>query len=253
MVNSNPWIEFYQPKPNSRLILYCLPYAGGGAQIFMKWNNFLPEQVEVCPIQLPGRWTRYREQPFKKITDLVNALIEKLPVHTNKQFALFGHSLGAIIAFEFCRKLRKIKGPKPVKLFIAGRSAPQIPLKHEPISKLPNHEFIDKINTYYNGIPDELLHNYELLELLLPVMRADMEMDETYSYLSEPPLDFPFSAFGGLQDPNELQEDLEAWKEHTTSSFTLHMIEGKHFFIHTAEQIFLQKLSNELNKITSDK
>ena len=84
-------------------------------------------------------------------------------------------------------------------------------------------------------------------------MRADMEMDETYSYLSEPPLDFPFSAFGGLQDPNELQEDLEAWKEHTTSSFTLHMIEGKHFFIHTAEQIFLQKLSNELNKITSDK
>lgn len=240
-----PWIAFRKPNPKARLRLFCFPYAGTGAAIFRGWPEGLPADVEVCPVQYPGRGTRPMETPFTEISSLVPALAEGVMPLLDKPFAFFGHSLGALIAFELARALRRQSDAQPVRLFVSADRAPRSPRRGPPIHALPDADFLDEL-ARLNGTPGNLLDDAELMQIMLPVLRADFAAYETYVYSAEPPLACPISGLGGLQDDRVRSSDLETWREETDRSFSLRMFPGGHFFLNTAQPLLLQALSQDL-------
>lgn len=239
------WIA--RPRPNSQagLRLFCFPYSGAGASVFYPWSDVLPATVEVYPVQFPGRETRLAEPPFTRLAPLVQAAAQALLPYLDRPFAFFGHSLGALVSFELVRHLRRQRGPGPVHLFVSGHDAPQIPDCNPPIHNLPEPEFVEKLRRL-NGMSEEVLENAELMQLLLPILRADFAVCETYRYEADRPLDCPISAFGGLQDAYVSRENLEAWRAQTDNSFSLRLFPGDHFYLNTDRSLLLRVLAREL-------
>src|SRR5689334_12399770 len=231
---TTPWFTSQRPNAGARLRLFCFPYAGGGAAIYRLWPQSLPSEVEACMAQLPGRGTRLREEPFTNLDALVAAVAEAIAPLLDKPFALFGHSMGAMISFELARRLREQGQPQPSHLFISGRRAPQLP-NDDPISyNLPDAELGQEL-LRLNGTPKEVLEHPELMELMLPLLRADFSVVETYDYRPGVPLDCPLTVFGGLRDAEVSREQLDAWREQTTGEFALRMLPGDHFFLSDAQ------------------
>ena len=213
--------------------------------MFREWSDGLPADVEVCPIQFPGRGTRLMEPPYSRLSLLVEALIRALLPLLDKPFALFGHSLGSLVSFELARQIWANHQVRPVRLFVSAGPAPQIPRRNSPIHDLPEKEFMAELRRL-NGIPAELLSNKELMDIVLPSLRADFALFESYRYLSGPPLNCPISTFGGLNDNRVNHDDLEAWRDQTTASFTIRMFPGDHFFLKSTQPLLLRALSQEL-------
>jgi medium-chain acyl-[acyl-carrier-protein] hydrolase len=186
------------------------------------------------------------ERLFTEMPPLVQVLAPALSSLLDKPFVIFGHSLGALIGFELARQLRRQYGVSPVRLFISAGRAPQIPRRDPPIHTLPPKEFLVEVRRL-NGIPTELLEHEELMEIVLPILRADFALYETYEYSAEPPLNCPISTFGGLQDGKVSRSDLEAWRDETTACLSLRMFAGDHFFLNTARPLLLQMISQELH------
>jgi medium-chain acyl-[acyl-carrier-protein] hydrolase len=247
--NANPWVTFFRPNPRARLRLFCFPYAGGSSLIYRQWPEGLPADVELCAVQLPGRGSRLREPAFRQMPTLVERLAEVLPPLFDRPFAFFGHSMGASMAFELARRLRSDHAPEPCHLFVSGRRAPQTPDTDPPSYQLPEPVFIEELRRL-NGTPQEVLEHPEMMQLLLPVLRADFELIQTYTYEPGPPLTCPISAFGGLQDLDAGRDLLELWREQTTAAFSLQMLPGDHFFPHTARPILLESISRKLHQHT---
>jgi medium-chain acyl-[acyl-carrier-protein] hydrolase len=247
--NANPWVTFFRPNSRARLRLFCFPYAGGSSLIYRQWPEGLPPDVELCAVQLPGRGSRLREPAFRQMTTLVERLAEVLPPLFDRPFAFFGHSMGASMAFELARRLRSDRAPEPCHLFVSGRRAPQTPDTDPPSYQLPEPVFIEELRRL-NGTPQEVLEHPEMMQLLLPVLRADFELIQTYTYEPGPPLTCPISAFGGLQDLDAGRDLLELWREQTTAAFSLQMLPGDHFFPHTARPILLESISRKLHRHT---
>jgi medium-chain acyl-[acyl-carrier-protein] hydrolase len=241
----NSWVTCPKPNPQANLRLFCFPYAGGSSLIFRKWSDSLPLNVEVCPVELPGRGSQMKLTPFTRLESLVEALAQAIKPHLDKPFAFFGHSMGALINFELARLLRKQYTLEPVHLFVSARRAPQIPNTKPPIHTLGDSEFKEELRRL-NGTPKAVLENAELMELLVPIVRADFAVLETYVYSYEPPLDFPITTFGGLEDTEANYEELEAWREQTNSAFSLEMLPGDHFFINSAQSLLLERLAQRM-------
>ena len=239
------WLPHRKCNPGARLRLFCFPYAGGGAVVYRKWSQSLPATVEVCPVELPGRASRLQEPPFTKLLPLVHSLAQAIRAHLDKPFAFFGHSMGGVIGFELARHLRDEYGFGPSHLFVSGCPAPEMVNLDPPTFNLPEPEFFEELRRL-NGTPKEVLEHPELMQLMLPLLRADFELTETYVYSSGRPLDCPISAFGGLRDDVVSREQLEAWLHHTSAGFSLRMFPGDHFFLQTAQTHLLRVLSDEL-------
>lgn len=245
----NPWVTTPKPNPHARLRLFCFPYAGSGALTFRSWAfSGISPSVEVCPIELPGRGLRMKEEPFTRMLPLVQAIAPALLPYLDAPFAFFGHSMGGLISFELARLLRRNYGYSPSHLFISGRRAPQVPDPDPPIHALPHSEFLGELRRL-NGTPEAVLQNEELMQLLLPTLRADFAVLETYVYTPEPPLDCPITTFGGLQDQEVCCEVLEAWREQTHAAFSLQMFPGDHFFLHASQSRMLQSLNQTLTQM----
>lgn len=239
-----------KPNPQANLRLFCFPYAGGGALSFRSWCDELPLPVEVCPIELPGRGARLMETPFARLDPLVFSLAEAILPKLTKPFAFFGHSMGALVCFELARLLRRDYGLSPVHLFVSGHRAPQLPDPDLPIHALPEQAFLEELRRY-NGTPEEVLDNAEFMQLFLPILRADFAAIENYVYVPAPALDCPIDAFGGLQDWKASCDELEPWKEQTNATFSLQMLPGDHFFLHSARSLLLELLSRKLEGIVN--
>lgn len=248
---TSPWITCPSPNSLASLRLFCFPYAGGSAFSFRNWSEQLPHTVEVCPIELPGRGMRIKDPTFTQMPLLIEELAQSLLPHLDKPFIFLGHSLGAIISFELTRFLRKIDACTPMQLFVSGHCAPQISYSIPPIHTLSDTEFIDGLSRLH-GTPEAALSNKELMQLLLPALRADFAIFSDYTYRPEPPLNLPITVFGGLQDPSASREMLESWHVQTNAAFNMQMFPGDHFFIHTAQSLLLDTLSQTLNKITDN-
>lgn len=245
-IAASSWIAVPRPNPRARVRLFCFPYGGGGASIFRTWPQNLPDAVEVCGIQLPGRENRIREAPFTDVLGVVNTLAEILRPCLTFPFAFFGHSLGAFIGFELARQLRKQNAQGPIHLFVSGQRAPQIPDTLPPLYQLPDREFIEQVHRRYDAIPQVVLQSAELMQILLPLLRADLTMNDTYVYTDDRPLDCPITCFGGQGDPETTNETLAAWREQTCSNFKLKMFLGDHFFIQSEQASVLRALGEEL-------
>lgn len=242
---STPWIAYAKPNPQAYLRLFCLPYAGGAASIYREWSLLLPQTIEVWPIQLPGRESRIRESSINRVTPLVEAITSALIPYLDKPFAIWGHSMGALLAFEVVRQLRRENHKEPVHLFVSAHRAPQRPNLFPLIHQLPDVEFVRELRQL-NGTPDEVLQHEELMELLLPVLRNDFTLVETYSYKEEPPLNCSLSAFGGLQDHKVHSDEVKAWAEQTKNTFRVRMFPGDHFFLHQHRTQLLSLLVQDL-------
>ncbi|MDM9383687.1 beta-ketoacyl synthase N-terminal-like domain-containing protein [Chlorogloeopsis sp. ULAP01] len=243
---ANLWIANLHSNPKAHLRLFCFPYAGAGASIFSAWAKELTPEIEVCPIQLPGRENRLQEAPFTGLSRLIQTLVPLLNPYLDIPFALFGHSLGALIAFELARELRRRNLPSPLVLFVSGSRAPQILDTGFLIHRFPEPLFIETLRTI-SGIPEKVLQNQELMQLLLPTLRADFAILETFLYVNEKPLDSPIYAFGGIQDTKVSQQELAAWSEQT-HQFKLNMFPGDHFFCDSDRKLVLQVIAQEVQK-----
>jgi medium-chain acyl-[acyl-carrier-protein] hydrolase len=240
-------------KPASaRLRLFCLPNAGGGVALLHAWLRGLPPQVDLCPIQLPGRESRRMEKSYVRMETLVGALAEAIQPWLDIPFAFFGHSLGALVSFELVRELRRRNMASPAQLFVSARPAPQFHRSLRPMHQLPEPEFIAELIKRYDAIPAAILADPELMQLFLPILRADLEIMETYVYQAEPPLQNPISVFGGLQDRTVGADHLEAWKQQTSNSFRLRMFPGDHFFPRNARTELLEAITEDLSLWTRD-
>jgi medium-chain acyl-[acyl-carrier-protein] hydrolase len=214
--------------------LFCFPYAGSGGSVFHAWGGDFPAEIEVAAAVLPGREQRAKEPPETNLMRLVGRLAESLSPVLDRPFAFFGHSLGALTAFELTRELRRRGLPIPRHLFVAARPAPQDPPPDGPLHQLPHDEFVAEVCRRFNGIPAIVLREEELMRMFVPILRADFALVETYRYRSEPPLDCPLTAFAGAEDRTASPSALERWREHTRVAFELQTIEGGHFFLQTA-------------------
>jgi medium-chain acyl-[acyl-carrier-protein] hydrolase len=245
-----PWLAYYKPNPQAEMRLFCFPYAGGSAAIFRAWVDQLPKNLEICPIQLPGRGTRLSDQTFTRLMPMVEAMAPALRPYCDRPFAFFGHSMGAAIAFELARHLRQRYLCEPVHLFVSGRSAPQFP-RTEPFTyDLPDQQFIDEVRRL-NGTPKEVLEHPELMEFMLPLLRADFSVIQTYAYVAGEPLNCSVTAFGGLLDGEVTREGLDGWSSHTTGRFSLRMLPGDHFFLQTSQDLLLKAVTYDLNQATA--
>ncbi len=246
----SPWVQIRRPRPAARLRLICLPHAGGGASSYRDWAAHLPDDVEVVPVQLPGRESRFAEPPIESMGQLVYSLLDGLAGHLIAPFALFGHSMGALIGFELARRL-PARGLAPVHLFASGCRAPHLPSRSPDWHTLPDPEFLAAI-TDLGGIPPELLAQRELLDMMLPTLRSDCILTETYVCHPQAPLGCPVTAFGGLRDNEVPPEDIRAWSQHTTGSFRAHLLPGDHFFVNTARSDLFRLVISGLRRGGSD-
>lgn len=245
-VMNTPWI-FPSPvggQPACRL--FCFPYAGGGASVFRQWQQQMPPSVQVCAIQLPGRETRMAEAPHTDLATLVEQLFAALGPLLKTPFALFGHSLGAKIAFVLARHAQKQRCPIR-HLFVAGCRAPHL-REPRPLHHLPEPDFIEALRRYA-ATPESLLTNRELMALYLPLLRADFTLDETYVYQPDVPLHCPLSVYGGEDDLEARPEELDAWRQHCSATFCRHMFPGDHFFIKSAQALLLAQLHRDLSTL----
>jgi medium-chain acyl-[acyl-carrier-protein] hydrolase len=179
---------------------------------------------------------------------LVHVLGDVIQPHLMRPFAFFGHSMGALIGFELTRYLRCQGALLPMQLFVSAHRAPHLPDPKPPIYDLPDAQFLEELRLL-NGMPGEVLENAELMELMLPLLRADFAIAETYAYTDDAPLSCPISAFGGLEDDEVSQEETAAWRKQTLNAFTLRMLPGDHFFLFKQRSALLQAISEDVTHL----
>ena len=248
--NTNAWFVCTQANPEADTRLFLFPYVGGGPALFRKWSAKPLEHTEAWSAHYPGRGSRHSEAPVKQITTLAERLSQAIQPLLDKPFALFGHSLGGLVAFELARYLRKNNLPQPIILFVSACGAPHLPDPHPSIHALPDSEFIEALKEL-NGIPSELFHQSDVIQLLIPILRSDLEAIESYLYTpDESPLNCPIIAFGGLDDPRVSRERLEGWISHTDSSFKSQYFPGDHFFINTARESIMASITAEIKALS---
>src|SRR5215475_14273380 len=244
----NKWILLPRPNPAAALRLFCFHYAGGNAQVFYNWFRHLPPSLEVGAIQLPGRGHRLGEPHIRGLLPLSRIVAQELLPYLDKPFVFFGHSLGALLCFETARSLRRETRRQPAHLFVSATEAPHRRRMEEPLSGLPKSELVKKLHEF-NGAPVEVLQNDELLDLMMPTIRADFELCETYEYHQETPLECPMTIYGGLEDHEVEAERLAAWSEMTRGASEIRMFPGGHFYINTSQATFLQTFAGDLLRL----
>lgn len=221
-----------------RLRVFCYPHAGGAATRFAGWRSELPDDIQLYGVQLPGRGRRLREPVIDEWRVLVPLVGEALRPKLDRPFLFFGHSVGAALAFEVSRWLRRQYGLMPVHLFVSGRRAPRTPSSSTRRHTLPDAEFLAAL-AELGGMPLEVLREPDLLPLVLPALRADVRLSELHSYVPDRPLSCPISVLCGSEDPETSGEAAARWREETIASCAIHTFPGGHFFIdpHKAEVV----------------
>jgi medium-chain acyl-[acyl-carrier-protein] hydrolase len=240
-----PWFSCLEPRPRSHIRLFCFPYAGGGAAIFRGWPALLPPEIEVWVVHLPGREQRISEVPHTSVPSLVAAICDEFAEDRDRRFAFFGHSMGALVAFEVVRRLRHLQLPGPECLVVSAHPAPHLVDLHEHLADLPDTAFIQAVREL-NGTPLELFDDPELLDLVLPLLRADFKAIESYVYGAEEPLPCPIIAYTGTEDAEVPAEEVAPWQEHTTSRFRLRFFPGDHFFLQDETETLVPLIAQDV-------
>lgn len=238
---SSKWFVRPQTKSEATTRLFFFPYAGGGPTVFTKWCADLPSHIEGIVVHYPGRGSRFNEPAIKEMSRMVTELSQAIQPLLDHPFAFFGHSMGGLIAFELARNLRT---QPPNHLFVSACGSPHLPDPNLKIHNLPDDEFMSELDKL-NGIPAEL-KNPEAMSLLLPIVRADFQLVETYEYHPDEPLEIPISAFGALDDPRVNRERIDAWAIHTQAKFESLFFSGGHFFINEAREHILKLVIKEI-------
>jgi medium-chain acyl-[acyl-carrier-protein] hydrolase len=236
-----------QPTAEIGLRLFCFPYAGGSATIYRAWQQHAPAWLQICPVEIPGRGRLSAEPLPSSIVSLAEDLSSALYPLANIPFALFGHSMGAAIAYEVASRLENVGRRQLRKLFVSGARAPYLPPKRTPVSHLPDEDFMDRLRNL-NGTPTEVLENRELMEVMMPLLRADFAMCERYRLQRPSILRTSITALYGDKDEDVLEQDVNAWRRLTSNAFHSLEFPGDHFFINENEIAVVDVIAEELRQ-----
>lgn len=237
------WVLRPRRRPGARLRLYCLPYAGGGASVYYTWAQLVPPDIEVCSIQLPGRENRLAEPPYRDAAALARELIHVLADSMQRPFAVYGHSMGALLGFELARQTALAGMPAPSRLFVGGSRPPSNPHRQPPLRDAADADILAEMHRL-GGTPPAVLDSRELMALALPLLRADFAVHETYQ--REGVVDVPITAFCGASDGDVSAEEMSGWARHTSRAFRLHLLQGDHFFLRTSRDAQLALMIADL-------
>ncbi|MFI7000142.1 thioesterase II family protein [Nocardia sp. NPDC050175] len=239
-IDARKWMP-YPSAGGAPTTLYCLPHAGAGASTYLPWRKELQPDVDVVPLQPPGREMRMRDEPFENLTPLLNDLLAAMDGVWQEPFALFGHSLGALVAFELARRLSAGEGPRPAHLIVSGRRAPQHPSRL-PWIRMADDPMLLEIVRRLGGTPDEILDDEQMRQTVLTLMRADLGVDQTYRYRPDPPLDVPITVLSGSTDSHVTMAELEPWAECGSAGVDIRLVPGGHFFVVTQRETVLRRV-----------
>ncbi|HYM75981.1 MAG TPA: thioesterase domain-containing protein [Candidatus Dormibacteraeota bacterium] len=242
---ANSWFESISTARSTRLRLFCFPYGGGSAHVFRDWQPHLGPEIDVCLAHLPGRARRMGERPRTRLHPLVEEMADAIRPELRGRFAFYGHSMGALISFELARELRRRKYGTPVHLFLSACRAPNVVRSVPPTFNLPLQEFMAKIRKL-GGTPKDFFETPELQKALLPLLRADFEITDTYEYVVESPLGCHITVYGGEQDELASVNSLTPWELQTTAECKTRLFPGGHFFIHNLNTKFVRILRLDL-------
>jgi len=219
---------------SAKIQIFCLPHAGGSTAHFRGWHWLAPH-AQIVPVDLPGHGTRLLEPLISEWPVLLEDLTKTIVEQIQAPYVIFGHSLGSLLAFEICRTLQS-RGCPPVLLVTAGRNGPSENASQPSLHELPDAQFIAALRRL-GGFPDSLLQQAELLQMFLPMLRADLRLAEMYTRRPGPLLDSPIIAFAGRHDRMTDDVGMLAWRRETTKGCELIRIDGGHFFLDHAEFI----------------
>lgn len=240
--NNRQWIV-PPPSTNAEVRLFCFPPAGAGAAIYRLWTTELSPEIDVFRILPPGRESRLRESRYTDIEAYLEGLIPEILPLLGQPFAFFGHSMGSLVAYSLAQRLHRAYSLVPRHLFVSSFHPPHA-IPSEKISNLPQEDFILELRSRYDGIPDQLLEEPELLELLLSIIRADLAIIENYRHEPLHPLPCPIYAFGGYSDNWVSEPQLLEWHDYTSADFNIGMFPGNHYYLDT----MLADLCNKIRK-----
>lgn len=232
----------------ARTLLFCLPYAGGSAmRIYGRWQRQLPAHVEVVPVEIPGRGSRIAETPLTSVDAIARDVVGTLVDRIDRPYALFGHSLGALVAFELARRLEHLHGRPATHLTVSGHRAPHLPppVEGQYDYTLPDPEFKQRLRELA-GTPEEVLAHEELLELVIPILRADFEAADTYRWRPGPRLSCPITVYGGADDPEAPPQLLPPWSTLTSGPGDVRVLPGGHFFLNDRVAEVLEGIAGDL-------
>lgn len=242
-------MRIFRPRPLAAPMfrIICFPYAGGSAVFFSKWLKQLRADAELVSVEYPGHGSRVRELPCRTIEEIVGEAHDDLAALLDVPVAFFGHSMGALVAFELTRRLLDVGGRAPRHLFLSARGAPHLaPIRQSPRSNLSTEDLI-RIMVELGGSAQAVLANKDLVDLFLPALRADLGALENWKYTPGPPLSMPFSLFGGTDDAESPWPRVEAWQALTTGPVSKHVFPGRHFFIQEHYAAVVRIISDRLS------
>lgn len=244
---SNPWLCISEGEQQPNFRLFCLPYAGGTAEMFYSWQPYLPAEIQLCPIQLPGRSFRIHETPCDELDNLISKLCEVISGLDSLPFAVFGHSLGGLLGFELLRRLPTQVSQHAKLFFTSARYAPRADIKIKVIHNLDEQVFINEL-VQLGGMTQNVVANKQLMTMLLPALRADFKLSETYRYQASSKLCCPIIGFAGVYDDLVPVSSMQAWRNETASDFKLHQFSGDHFFIRPFQKEVLRLISHYIRE-----
>lgn len=245
-LHSTPWLV-RQPGGPRRFRLYCFHHAGGNGLNFRQWQGKLSSAIEVCAIQLPGRGQRMAEQPLSDLFEVVKALAPVIAQQSNLPFAFFGHSMGALLAYELARYCQLHALPTPTALFVSGSPAPQYRKAPRGLHKLDDDALISEL-AKYDGTPAEVLQHKELMSMILPIVRTDFAMLDAYQHFPAPLLTMPITVLAGKKDQHTTPEQIDGWAKETSNLCRIQWFEGGHFFIHDESDAVLDCVTADLHE-----
>ena len=241
---------FFRPAalPPTPLRLFGFPHAGAGPVTFHGWAQLLSPELEFIAVRTPGRELRARERPYTRLGPLVEALAEALSQSglCDRPFAFFGHSVGALTAFELARELRRRRAPLPSALFLSALGSPDTPVRRPALHALPEPLFLRQLADRYEPLPGALLDDADMLRRVLPLLRADLALAETYLFRPEPPLPCPIRVYAGLADPVLAGASVDGWRQQTCASFSARWFPGAHFFLREQRESLLADIRQHL-------
>ena len=239
------WFVAPRPEPAARIRLFCFPYAGGSSATYRSWISQLPDHVELIAVELPGRAARILEEPLDSLDAVTDELVPRMVPLLDKPYALFGHSMGARIAYATACKIQENGHDSPSDFFASGSRAPHIARDRRSLHDLPRAEFIHELRKL-NGTPPEILRDEEMLDLILPFLRADFRIAETRLPIPDNRLAPSVHVFGGMADTDIVPGDLKAWKLFFEGTMSVHLYDGGHFFIETCKSSVVKKVGEIL-------
>lgn len=238
------WFTDYGLPVEKSARVFAFPFSGAGTIIYQPLaKQFEHKDIAFLGVLLPGRERRYREALMVDLKQLVTALVDEIIPKTDKPFVFFGHSLGALIAYECCRELRRRKAPLPQQLYISAFRSPSMPNPNPELHKLNDAQLIQRIREY-GGTPESILSSPELMALFTPILRADFTLFETYTYQHEAPLNCPITTLSGSNDSIVKPEYMLGWKSQSTLPIKRHLLSGDHFFLDKHKQFIIEELTN---------